>query len=115
MDQPNNESQNEYQAIKPNETKKDKIELNKMGTMPVGKLMISMSLPAMFSMIIHSLYNIINSIFVGIIGESALASVTLIFPIQIFLISLGVGTGIGLNSLISRRLGEQNFIEANLM
>ncbi len=97
-----------------NEQNSNEIELNKMGTMPVGKLMMSMSLPAMFSMIINALYNIIDSIFVGMIGESALAAVTLIFPIQMLLISVGVGTGIGLNSLISRRLGEQNFKEANL-
>ncbi len=90
------------------------IELNKMGTMPVGKLLTSMSLPAMFSMIINALYNVVDSIFVGQIGESALAAVTLVFPIQILMISVGVGTGVGLNSLIARRLGEQNFKEANL-
>mgnify|MGYP000989622125 FL=1 len=91
----------------------EKISQNKMGTMPVGKLITSMSLPAMFSMIINALYNIIDSIFVGMIGEHALAAVTLVFPIQMLLISLGVGTGIGLNSLISRRLGERNFTKAN--
>ncbi len=98
-------------------------EMNKMGHMPVGKLMLGMSIPAMFSMITHALkkaaqempiINIVNSIFVGMIGESALASVTLIFPVQMLLISIGVGTGIGLNSLISRRLGEQNIVEANM-
>lgn len=94
----------------------EKKELNKMGTMPVGKLMRNMSLPAMFSMIISALYNIVDSIFVGRIGdgETALAAVTLIFPIQMLLIAVGVGTGVGLNSLISRRLGEKNFKEANL-
>ncbi len=90
------------------------IELNKMGTMPMGKLMMSMSLPAMFSMIINALYNIIDSIFVGMVGESALTAVTLIFPVQMLMIAVGVGTGVGLNSLISRRLGERNFKEANL-
>ncbi|MDD4563935.1 MAG: MATE family efflux transporter [Eubacteriales bacterium] len=113
MNQLKNEFKKEHHDLKLNESKNNTAESNKMGTMPVGRLMINMSLPAMFSMIIHSLYNIVNSIFVGIIGESALASVTLIFPIQIFLISLGVGTGIGLNSLISRKLGEQNFMAAN--
>jgi len=92
----------------------NKKELNKMGIMPVEKLLMSMSLPAMFSMMISALYNIVDSIFVGMIGESALAAVTLIFPIQMLLISVGVGTGVGLNSLISRRLGEKNFKEANL-
>jgi len=90
------------------------IELNKMGTMPIGKLMMSMSLPAMFSMIISALYNIVDSIFVGMIGESALTAVTLIFPVQMLLIAVGVGTGIGLNSVISRRLGERNFKEASM-
>jgi Na+-driven multidrug efflux pump len=85
-----------------------------MGTMPMGKLMMSMSLPAMFSMIINALYNIIDSIFVGMVGESALTAVTLIFPVQMLMIAVGVGTGVGLNSLISRRLGERNFKEANL-
>lgn len=99
---------------KNNEHKSNEIELNKMGTMPVGRLMMSMSLPAMFSMVINALYNIVDSIFVGMIGESALAAVTLIFPIQMLMISVGVGTGVGLNSLISRRLGEQNFKEANM-
>lgn len=89
------------------------LEMNKMGTMPMGKLIFSMSLPAMFSMIINALYNIVNSIFVGMIGESALTAVTLIFPVQILMISLGIGTGIGLNSLIARRLGEQKREEAS--
>ena len=90
------------------------IELNKMGTMPIGRLMMSMSLPAMFSMIINALYNIVDSIFVGMIGEPALAAVTLVFPIQMLMIAVGVGTGVGLNSLIARRLGERKFLEANI-
>lgn len=90
------------------------IEQNKMGTMPIGKLMMSMSIPAMFSMIINALYNVVDSIFVGMISESALAAVTLIFPIQLLLIAVGVGTGVGLNSLIARRLGEQNVKEASI-
>lgn len=97
-----------------NSSQSNNHNLNKMGTMPVGKLLFSMSLPAMFSMLIQALYNIVDSIFVGRISDTALASVTLIFPIQMLIISVGVGTGIGLNSLISRRLGEENFREANL-
>lgn len=92
---------------------KNEIDQNKMGTMPVGKLILTMSVPAIFSMLISALYNIVDSIFVGILGESALAAVTLIFPIQMLIISVGVGTGIGLNSVISRRLGEKNEDEAN--
>ena len=95
-------------------TQANEQELNKMGAMPVDKLLFSMSLPAMFSMIISALYNIVDSIFVGMIGESALAAVTLIFPIQMLMIAVGVGTGVGLNSLISRRLGEKNYREANM-
>ncbi|WP_027398349.1 MATE family efflux transporter [Anaerovorax odorimutans] len=95
------------------ETEKEGLQLNKMGIMPVGKLLFTMSLPAMVSMIIQALYNIVDSIFVGHINETALAAVTLIFPIQLLLIAVGVGTGVGLNSLISRRLGEQKYDEAN--
>lgn len=87
---------------------------NKMGTMPVGKLLIQMSLPAMFSMLIQALYNVVDSIYVAQIGEHALTAVSLAFPVQNFLIAVGVGTGIGLNSLISRRLGERREHEANL-
>lgn len=79
---------------------------NKMGTMPVGKLLISMSLPMMISMLVQSLYNIVDSIFVAQISENALTAVSLAFPIQNLLIAVGVGTGVGINSLLSRRLGE---------
>ena len=87
---------------------------NKMGTVPVGKLLISMSLPAMFSMLIQALYNVVDSIYVAQIGENALTAVSLAFPIQNFLIAVSVGTCIGLNSLISRRLGERRDREASL-
>ncbi|QHI73664.1 MATE family efflux transporter [Aminipila terrae] len=87
---------------------------NKMGTMPVGKLMLSMSWPAMLSMMIQALYNVIDSIFVAMISESSLTAVTLIFPIQMLLISVAVGTGVGVNSLIARRLGAKRFEEADL-
>ena len=87
---------------------------NKMGTVPVGKLLISMSLPAMFSMLIQALYNVVDSIYVAQIGENALTAVSLAFPIQNFLIAVSVGTCIGLNSLISRRLGERRDDEASL-
>lgn len=90
-----------------------KEKLNKMGTMPIGKLLFSMSIPAMISMLILALYNIIDSIFVSRIGEEALTAVTLAFPAQIMIIALGVGTAIGSNSLIARRLGSKNYEEAN--
>lgn len=87
---------------------------NKMGTMPVGRLLLSMSWPAMISMIIQALYNIVDSIFVAQVGENALAAVSLIFPVQFLMIAVGVGTAVGVNSLISRRLGARRFEEADL-
>lgn len=81
---------------------------NRMGTTPVLKLIFMMSVPAMFSMLIQSLYNIVDSYYVAKISESALTAVSLAFPVQMLLTSFGVGTGVGINSLVSRRLGERN-------
>lgn len=89
-------------------------EENKMGTMPVGKLMLGMSWPAMLSMLIQALYNVVDSIFVAKISEASLTAVTLIFPIQMVLIAIAVGTGVGVNSLIARKLGAKRFEEADL-
>lgn len=86
---------------------------NKMGTMPIGRLLMSMSLPAMFSMLVQALYNVVDSIYVAQIGEHALTAVSLAFPIQNLMIAVSVGTGVGLNSLISRRLGERREGEAS--
>jgi putative MATE family efflux protein len=86
---------------------------NKMGIMPVGKLLAGMSFPAMISMLIQALYNIVDSFFVARISENALSAVTLVFPIQMLMISVGVGTGVGLSSLIARRLGEKRLEEAD--
>ena len=85
---------------------------NRMGTMPVGKLLVTMSLPIMISMLIQALYNIVDSIFVAQIGENALTAVSLAFPVQNLIIAVGIGTGIGINSLLSRRLGERRFDDA---
>lgn len=91
---------------------------NKMGTAPLLKLIMSMALPAMFSMIVQALYNIVDSIFVGQYsynGDTSLglAAVSLAFPLQMLLISVAVGTGVGINSLVSRKLGEKKQDEAN--
>ncbi len=86
---------------------------NKMGSAPMFKLILSMAIPAMFSMLIQALYNIVDSIFVAQIGENALTAVSLAFPVQTLMIAVAVGTGIGINSLVSRRLGEKRQEEAD--
>lgn len=91
----------------------EQIRQNKMGIAPIPKLIVSMSLPAMFSMLVQALYNIIDSMFVAQLGESALTSVSLAFPVQTLMIAVAVGTGIGINSLVSRRLGERRREEAS--
>lgn len=88
-------------------------EENKMGTKPVFPLIISMSFPAMLSMTVQALYNIVDSYFVAQISENALTAVSLVFPIQNLLIAVAVGTAVGLNSLISRRLGEERQEDAD--
>ena len=81
-------------------------EENKLGTQPVGRLLASMALPAMFSMLINALYNVVDSIYVARYSSDALAAVSLAFPVQSLLIAVAAGTGVGINSLIARRLGE---------
>ena len=85
---------------------------NKMGVMPINKLLFNMSLPPMISMLAVALYNIIDSIFVAMVSEDALTAVTLVFPVQMLMNAVIVGTGVGLASLISRRLGEKRQDEA---
>lgn len=102
---------------KPNaeETKnKTSLAANKMGNAPVKRLLIGMAWPAIISMTILSLYNIIDSIFVAMISEKALKAVSIIMPVQMLMISMGVGSSVGVNSLISRRLGAKRFKEADL-
>ena len=86
---------------------------NKMGTMPVNKLLISMSLPMMASMLVQALYNVVDSIFVSRVCEDALTAVSMAFPIQTLMIAVGVGTGVGVNALLSKSLGEKNYGQAN--
>ena len=90
-----------------------KSEENKMGVMPVNRLLIEMSLPMMISMLVQALYNVVDSIFVSRINENALTAVSLAFPIQSLMIAVGTGTGVGVNALLSKSLGEKNTERAN--
>ena len=78
---------------------------NKMATMPMPKLMVNMSLPLMFSLLIQSLYNIVDSIFVSRLGQDALTAVSLAYPVQILMIAVAVGTSVGINALLSKSIG----------
>ncbi|MDF9825683.1 putative MATE family efflux protein [Breznakia sp. PF5-3] len=86
---------------------------NKMGTMPINRLLITMSLPMMVSMLIQALYNIVDSAFVAQISEDALTAVSLAYPIQNLMIAIATGTGVGINALLSRYLGRKSFDKAN--
>ena len=81
---------------------------NKMGTMPVNKLLISMSLPMIISMLVQAMYNIVDSVFVAQISDNALTAVSLAFPLQNLMIAFAGGTAVGVNALLSRSLGEKN-------
>lgn len=93
--------------------KKKTISADKMGSTPMLRLILSMSLPTMFSMIIQAMYNIVDSVFVSNLGQDALTALSLAYPLQLMTISVAVGTGVGINSFISRRLGEKNQELAN--
>ncbi len=86
---------------------------NKMGVMPVNRLLLTMSLPMMLSMLVQALYNIVDSIFVSRINENALTAVSLAFPLQTLMVALGSGTCVGVNALLSRALGEKDERRAN--
>ncbi len=86
---------------------------NKMGVMPVKKLVISMALPMMVSMLAQALYNVVDSIFVSKVCEDALTAVSLAFPAQNLMIGVATGTGVGINALLSRSLGEKDFKKAD--
>lgn len=90
-----------------------KVRENKMGIMPVPKLLVSMSLPMMISMLVQALYNIVDSMYVAQLNENALTAVSLAFPIQNLMIAVSAGTGVGINALLSRNLGEKNYEGAN--
>ena len=86
---------------------------NKMGVIPVNKLLLTMSLPMMISMLVQALYNIVDSIFVAQIDEYALRAVSLAFPIQSLMIAFSAGTAVGINAFLSRTLGEKEYKKAN--
>ena len=86
---------------------------NKMGILPIRPLLLSMAWPAILSMTISALYNIVDSIFVAKLSEDALTAVSIVNPIQMLIIALSVGSGVGINSLIARRLGAHRQEEAD--
>ncbi|NLL63697.1 MAG: MATE family efflux transporter [Ruminococcaceae bacterium] len=86
---------------------------NKMGTMPVEKLLISVAVPMIFSMFVQALYNIVDSIFVARLSQDAFTALSLAFSLQNIMISVGVGTGVGVNAFLSKSLGEKDFKTAN--
>ena len=86
---------------------------NKMGTMPVNRLLLSMAIPMMISMLVQALYNVVDSYFVAQISEDALNAVSLAFPVQNLMIAVAVGTGVGINALLSKSLGERRQRRAN--
>lgn len=98
----------EKEGTRKERQKKPGMESNKMGTMPMNRLLLSMALPMMISMLVQALYNIVDSIFVSRINENALTAVSLAFPIQSLMIAVGTGTGVGINALLSRSLGEKD-------
>lgn len=86
---------------------------NKMGTMPISRLILSMSLPIAASMLVQALYNIVDSIFVSQICEEALTGVTVAFPMQNLMIAVGAGTGVGISAMLSKSLGEKDYSKVN--
>ena len=86
---------------------------NKMGVMPVNRLLLTMSVPLMISMLVQALYNVVDSMFVAQLSENALTAVSLAFPVQNLMISVATGTGVGVNALLSKSLGQKRFDKAS--
>ncbi len=93
--------------------KEEMIQENKMGVMPVNRLLLTMSIPMIISMLIQALYNVVDSIFVARIDENALTAVSLVFPVQSVMIAVSTGTCVGVNAILSKRLGEKRMEEAD--
>lgn len=93
--------------------KEEMMQENKMGVMPIHKLLLTMSIPMIISMLIQALYNVVDSIFVARIDENALTAVSLVFPVQSVMIAVSTGTCVGVNAILSKRLGEKRIEEAD--
>lgn len=96
-----------------NKTIPQELQENKMGVMPIGKLLFNMALPMIISMIVQALYNVVDSIYVSQVSESAVTALSLAFPVQNMQIGFGLGIAVGVNSLLSKSLGEKNQEAAN--
>lgn len=107
------ENYDENTKVELREEEEELAQDNKMGTLPIKRLIVSMSLPMMISMLVQAMYNIVDSIFVSHLSEDALTAVTLAFPLQMMIISVGSGTGVGINALLSKALGEKKQKKAN--
>lgn len=95
---------------------RQKEKMNRMQTAHINKLMLSMGIPMILSMVLQAVYNIVDSAFVSNMqtnGEEALNALTLAFPVQMFMIAIGIGTGVGANALLSKSLGQKNFDKVN--
>ncbi len=99
-----------FQEVKKSEQKR--LAVDKMGSMPVGRLVVGMSLPLMFSLLVQSLYNIVDSIVVARLSENALTATLLAYPVQILMVAVAVGSGVGVNLLLSRTFGAKKYEEA---
>ena len=109
MDNEKTQIMDAAQAAEPEE----QVTENKMGVLPIKKLIVTMSIPMMISMLVQALYNIVDSMFVSRVSEDALTAVTLAFPMQMMIVSVGSGTGVGINALLSKALGEKKQNRAN--
>ena len=87
---------------------KETLQENKMGVMPVGKLLVNMALPMIISMLVQAFYNIVDSVYVSQVSESAVTALSLAFPVQNMQIGFAVGVGVGVNALLSQSLGRKN-------